>query len=213
MANSNSDIFEFRKLEASFFEPDPEYLKRSLANSQNIRDHIDRTPGKSLYIITGVKIARGARSVIRAEQAVGMDVRLGADATMFTGVPVQGGPAFSFENARGEVFQFGGSSDFVFAYRLLRIIPKPKGDFKTKRHEKGAETMETSGDYKQDVDRDHEPEPTTATRNVGDMQMDLDSSDFGTMPELLPFEVDYMVLKDDIDGGECVFVIPTEDED
>jgi hypothetical protein len=56
LANSNSDIFEFRELETSFFEPDPEYLKRSLANSQNIRDHIDRTPGNSLYMITGVKI-------------------------------------------------------------------------------------------------------------------------------------------------------------
>ncbi|KUJ11255.1 uncharacterized protein LY89DRAFT_536265, partial [Mollisia scopiformis] len=137
-ARDNTDLLEFRELEASFFEPDNEYLQKSVENSQKIRDHINKTPGKSLYMVTGVKIAHGARSIIQVRNAVGVDVKLGVDATPFTGVPVQGGPSFKIQDAHGERFQFEGSSDFVFAYRLLRIIPKPKGVFKIKRHEKGA---------------------------------------------------------------------------
>ncbi|KAF8856771.1 hypothetical protein BDZ45DRAFT_803907 [Acephala macrosclerotiorum] len=210
-ARENNHILEFRELEASFFEPDNEYLQQSVAKSEIVRDHINKTPGKSLYMVTGLKIARGARSIVQMRQAVGLDVKVGADALPFTGVPVQGGPAFKIDNALGARFQFDGSSDFVFAYRLLRIIPKPHGVFKVKRHEKGAEILGNDDQYLED--KDHQDELQPAAMDVEISAVELDSLDYGALPTTLPFEVSSTAVKDDADDTSCMFIVPNTKED
>lgn len=209
-AQENSDILEFQELEACFFEPDDDYLQKSVHSSQKIKEHINKTPGKSLYMVTGLKIAHGARSIISNKHAVGLDLKLGVDAGPFTGAPVQGGPTFKIMDARGEMFQFQGSSDFVFAYRLLRIIPKPKGVFKVKRHEKGAETLGNEDHYVED--KAHEDEPTFEEMDVDITAVELDNSDYGSLPKTLPFDVNEIVAQDEVDGAYCAFIIPSEEE-
>lgn len=212
-AVKNSRIMEFRELEATFFEPDDEYLRDSVEKSAKVKKHIHETPGKSLYMVTGVKVARGAKSIVRARKAVGVTAKLGVDASNFSGVPVQGGPAFKTENSKAEHFQFGGSSDFVYAYRLLRIIPKPRGVFKTKRFEKGAETLGNHAEFTEDVDRIDDDESSPREMIVKITDVELDTSDYGALPSTLPFDATSMLLDDELDDGECMCILPSADED
>ena len=218
-ARENSDVLEFRELEASFFEPENDYIQRSVAASKEIKEHLKKTPGKSLYIITGVKVARGAKRIVHANRSGGIEASIALDATPFIGAPIQLGPRFEFENARHEKFRFEGSSDFIFAYRLSRIIPKPHGTFETKKHERGAQTLrnESSDEYVEDVDEDHEANEASNATDVKIIGYMLDSSDYGANPATLPFEAESMIVKDELDDqlgdNACTFIIPNTQED
>lgn len=209
-ATENSHVLQFRELEANCFEPENEYLQESVASSEAVRTHIKKTPGKSLYMVTGVKIARGARSVLQEKQAMGVNARFGVDAKAFIGVPAAGGPQIKSESTHHEKVQFGGSNDFVFAYRLLRIIPKPHGVIKKKQFEAGANTLSNDDGHVEDASGVEEGEPESGTQDVEDSTVELDRSDYGSTPATLPFEVDTKtVVEDELDDDvDCVFIIP-----
>ncbi|KAN0108874.1 hypothetical protein V8E51_008616 [Hyaloscypha variabilis] len=107
----HSQIFQFRELEANCFEPEDKYLIDSIANSEKIRDHIQKSPGKSLYMVTGLKIAHGAKIVLQEKQGHGLNAKLGVDATVLTGGPVKGGPAFMINNSQHTKIEIGGSKE------------------------------------------------------------------------------------------------------
>lgn len=156
-------------------------------------------------MVTGVKIARGARSIVQAKQAVALDVKIGAGATPFIGVPVHGGPAFKIENAWGERFQFGGSSDFVFVYRLLRIIPKAHGVFKVKKHKKCAKTLGNNDQYLEDKDYQDKLQP--AVMNVEISAVKLDSLDYNAMRTTFLFKVSLTAVRNNVDDTSCIFIV------
>jgi hypothetical protein len=211
-ATKNSHILQFRELEANCFEPENDYLQESVLSSETIQTHIKKTPGKSLYMVTGVKIARGARSVLQEKQARGVNARFGVDATGFTGVPAQGGPQFKVEATHHEKVQFGGSKDFVFAYRLLRIIPKPHGVIKKKRFEAGATTLTNDDAYIEDADQAEDGELESEGQVVELTTVELDRSDYGSTPDTLPFKVDTQdAVEDELGDTDCVFIIPKTD--
>ncbi|KAF6835933.1 hypothetical protein CPLU01_04036 [Colletotrichum plurivorum] len=121
-----------------YFLPDEEYLARALEDAGvqayfHVNNH-----RKPVYLITGVKIARGASvstesSVERLAQA-----EVKADATGF-GASVEVGPETSWESAARRTVSYGGSSDYIFAYQLTRIKPKKGGRAsKSQSYVKGA---------------------------------------------------------------------------
>lgn len=210
----HSHILQFRELESTCFEPENNYLMDSVASSETIRTHIKKTPGKSLYMITGVKIARGARSILQEKKARGLGAKSGVDATAFTGAPIQGGPDFKIETAHYEKVQFGGSKDFVFAYRLLRIIPKRSGVIKKKRYEAGTTTFGNDDEFVEDRDQREETIPELAAEPAEFTATELDRSDYGAMPTTLPFEAEARkVMEDELDDTDCLFIIPQTGED
>lgn len=92
--------------------------------------------GKPIYIITGLKIARGGAQA-RSGQAQRVGAGLGAevDATVFSGVPITTGPEIRAARRSGKGASWEGGSDFVFAFRVRKVLVgrgdavKKEGDY------------------------------------------------------------------------------------
>ncbi|SPO02495.1 uncharacterized protein DNG_05168 [Cephalotrichum gorgonifer] len=116
--------FTFETLETVEFIPTTEFLQETLATSPLAVDFLTRSRfRKPLYVVTAVKIARGAcvaetsRSISR-----GAEVGVGVDGTLVGGALVSLGPEIRAGRANGESGSFAGSSDFVFAFQLRKIV-------------------------------------------------------------------------------------------
>jgi hypothetical protein len=131
------DVYKFERLDTHFFVPDEEYVRRSL-QSGGVRGYIDATKyRKPVFMVTGVKIARGATVTSKNVKECGGMLKIGVDGTM-VGAPVSGGPKVESTMTRTEKVEFGGSSDYVFAYRVVRIKLKRSGDVSQDDYTKGA---------------------------------------------------------------------------
>lgn len=209
-ATEHGETLEFQQLETIFFEPDDRFLEQSVTSNEKIREYISKNPRKSVYMITGLKIARGAKCGEHAKNGVGLTAKLGVGATAFTGVPMQGGPDFKFQKARHEKYRFEGSEDFIFAYRLKRIIVTYKGNIKGKRYEKGAETLASDDRLIREVDLSDDDEPETTAQGADEegeiASVYLDNGDFGA--KNVPFQVDSVDVRDEFDDENCLLIIP-----
>ncbi len=96
------------EIQAIFREPD---VQKCLKDSR-FRDN--------LYMITGIKIARGADVAISKIRARGGNLNFGVDMTPF-GVPIKVGPQVELSREMGQSLEEKHTSDFVFAYRLREI--------------------------------------------------------------------------------------------
>ena len=68
-----------------------------------------------VFIITGVKVARSAKSVNSHDNKKGVDVQAMVDVTP-SGIPVQVGPKVEWKAEGKSETSFKGGDDFVFAY-------------------------------------------------------------------------------------------------
>ncbi|KAF3923761.1 hypothetical protein ABW20_dc0110710 [Dactylellina cionopaga] len=92
--------------------------------------------GDNLYMITGVKIARGGDGSLSESKNFGIGNGAELDATA-VGVPVGVGGQISYSKGAHGNQGFGSTGDFVFAYRVREIFYR-KGVLKTKEFNKGA---------------------------------------------------------------------------
>jgi hypothetical protein len=113
-------------------EPTPAYVKASAAS---VSAEILKS-GDSLYMITGVKIARGGEGSNTESKNFGADTTVSVDATA-AGAPIEVGEQVSCSRGAHNNQGFGSTGDFVFAYRVREIFYK-KGVLKTKEYNKGA---------------------------------------------------------------------------
>jgi hypothetical protein len=113
-------------------EPTPAYVKASVAS---VSAEILKS-GDNLYMITGVKIARGGEGSTRESNNVSTDTKVGVDATAAV-APVDAGAQVSYSKGAHNGQGFGSTGDFVFAYRVREIFYK-KGVLQTKEYNKGA---------------------------------------------------------------------------
>jgi hypothetical protein len=137
--SSNAEqIFVFDFLETREFSPSQDFLQRTLAASPLAVDILNRSRlRKHVYMITAVKIARGAQAKIVASRSHTGDLKATIDGTL-TGAPVNLGPEFRGEARRVETCGFDGSSPFVFAFRLRRIMVHRSGQITQDEYTKGA---------------------------------------------------------------------------
>ncbi|KAL8713034.1 MAG: hypothetical protein Q9220_002894 [cf. Caloplaca sp. 1 TL-2023] len=114
------DIYEFNEMETQFFEPTAEYVAQSMALAA-VTQYIRKTGfKKNTYMITGLKIVRGAKVASERRRRLGGDVQVGIGGAS-SGLPVQVGPDLSGKRSKVDKESFGESSDFVFAMRLREI--------------------------------------------------------------------------------------------
>lgn len=76
---------------------------------------------ESLYIITGIKIAKGATVNEEAFQSLGFRLATTVDLTALGGVPVKVGPQVNVDKSDPERLEYNIEEDFVFAYRLEEL--------------------------------------------------------------------------------------------
>ncbi|KAI1453626.1 hypothetical protein F4805DRAFT_442881 [Annulohypoxylon moriforme] len=135
---SSMEDHKFNSLETRYFLPDDEYISQALEDTgvqAYFQVHNWRKP---VYLITGIKIARGASVSTESNTERSVQAELKADATG-AGVPVEVGPEASWESKNKRGISYGGSTDYIFAYQLTSMKPKKGGrEFASKDYVKGA---------------------------------------------------------------------------
>ncbi|KAH7417512.1 hypothetical protein BKA64DRAFT_740007 [Cadophora sp. MPI-SDFR-AT-0126] len=125
-SNNTSDDFTFDTLETTQFVPSEEYLQ-TVVTSPAVRRYLEKSRmRKSVYVVTGIKVVRGAKGKSGRERGVGGEVGVSVDGTIWSGglVPVGGGPSVSSQHDRKASESWEGSSDFVFAFRVSKVSVK-----------------------------------------------------------------------------------------
>lgn len=113
-------------------EPTTAYVEASVAS---VSAEILKS-GDNLYMVTGVKIARGGEGSNKESKNVGVENETGVDLTT-SGAPVEVGTQVSYSKGAHNNQEFGSTGDFVFAYRVREVFYK-RGVLKTKEYNKGA---------------------------------------------------------------------------
>lgn len=126
-----------RLLETQVFQPDDTYIYVSLQDS-DVQEYLDASWfEKPVYMITGLKIARGAS----AETAKEVEYQVQGETSVNVapaGVPGTAGPSGKSVSRSRETAGFTGASDFIWAYRLIRIFKRKDDNVSQESYNKGA---------------------------------------------------------------------------
>lgn len=124
---ANSDVktftqYKFRDLETIYFNPNPSYVEDAVKKPAVLACLKKCAYKLPLYMVTGLKIVRGPGAAMtqRKTQEYGGHAGIGISAPFGTPYVLDTGDVSGRQASRQET-TFGGSSDFVFAYRLSRI--------------------------------------------------------------------------------------------
>ncbi|KAI6089779.1 hypothetical protein F4821DRAFT_52744 [Hypoxylon rubiginosum] len=135
---SSMEDHKFANLETKYFLPEDEYLALAIKDTgvqAYLQVHNWRVP---VYLITGIKIARGASVSTESSTDRSAKAEVKMDATS-ADVPVEVGPEASWESKKKSGTSYGGSTDYIFAYQLMEMRPKKGGKpSSNKTHVKGA---------------------------------------------------------------------------
>jgi hypothetical protein len=136
--HDSGTVYDCQRLDTQRFQPDNDYIWRSLQNAR-VQNYIKRAWfGKPVYMITGIKVARGVTAESLESKQYGGTVKVGVDGTP-VGVPITVGPKASSSSEHIEAISWGGSSDFVLCYSLSKIRSrKNDGTFTEGVFNKGA---------------------------------------------------------------------------
>jgi hypothetical protein len=130
------DAYEFGRLDIEFVDPGREKIEEAMRAASQVDAYIKSSEFSSpVYMITGVMIARGAAIAETRSNELGTHMRAGFDGTP-AGAPAGGGPEVTLSSKSVDGVSYGGSSDFVFAYRLREIVYE-KGFMQSKPYYEG----------------------------------------------------------------------------
>lgn len=172
---------------------------RKLFEDDGVQQEIKNSRfGSNLYLITGIKIARGAEVAISKVRSRGGNLHFGVDTTAL-GVPIKVGPDLENERSRGQGLTEKIKHEFVFAYRLRELRYRRKQVEGQKQYDKG-DLMGHGQDSKESDSEDDEEggEPELTYLENADVKGDV-------------WELDPSKVMDD--DGEEVRVVRFEDED
>jgi hypothetical protein len=128
------DIFKIETVKTTIFMPTNQYLAESIAAGPQVQSALNRTVFRaSLYIVTGVKIATGAKF----SQSTSTDKSGQLEATADTGQGVSAGGSASAAKDYSKAVSFEQSDPFVFAFQLRKILYKKKKVFGTDAYNNG----------------------------------------------------------------------------
>ncbi|KAK0761360.1 hypothetical protein N5P37_006310 [Trichoderma harzianum] len=135
-SRQHSEQWAFEKLQTISFAPKLAYITKCLEDD-GVRNFLWTNKPyfgtSNLYMITGIKVAYGASSVVQYAKKKGIALRLGSG---FTGNHI--GPEFSRNDEIGVSQSQGGADPFVFAFRLRRIKLSLSGEVGHEQYSKGA---------------------------------------------------------------------------
>ena len=196
-STATSDRWVFDRLETEYIEPDEAYVNLN-AQVPIVKEYLSKNGrlGKSVYMITGVKIARGARAVRKEADEIGGEAKVSLNAALALGAPVEVGPKLGASIRREGARGFGGSSDFVFAYRLRKIFVRFSSRIRSKEMTGGKleghdfDVSDSSAEDEEDEEGSYEIE-----------SISLDSRDLGS--DYLPVGYSGTRVRDEADDVEC----------
>lgn len=121
---AKDEVLSVARLDTEFFMPSLEYVKLAV-EAPSVRAFCRATRGRlSMFLITGIKVARGASASVVRTRTVGGGVKGSPGTTtgqVELGVSVQGAML------KEDDMSFEDASDFVLAYRVARVRMKNDG--------------------------------------------------------------------------------------
>lgn len=193
------------ELDTQFFEPNDDYVARS-AGRDKVKEYLQQHPFKPIFMITGLKIVRGAKYSSTTSTYVEGAAQVGFDASVFSGVPVQAGPKMKVTKSRAEQMWFDGSADFIYAYRLQRVIVTwRRRTIKNNLYSVGANTL-SHGDDLEEENEEVIDEDIEGDAEIEDIS--LDDCDYGSVKPI-PSEFELRQAIDEEDGVDCQVLIKT----
>lgn len=121
--SSDEEGLLFECLETTQFIPTKPYLQ-ACVESDNVRQFLETSWfRKPVYVITGIKVVRGAQANTQKSRGVTGTLGVEVDGTLVTSgvVPVSGGPELEASVSKKSKASWAGSSDFVFAFRVSKV--------------------------------------------------------------------------------------------
>ncbi|RFU75779.1 major facilitator superfamily mfs-1 [Trichoderma arundinaceum] len=138
---SDEDVYHFRGIDTIYFKPSQAYMEESM-NKDAVKEHLVGSGDDHVYMVTGLKTARGPSVKMSKSHKNTFVGELGVHEP--GGLPIEFGPRF---NASKEVRQeqgFEDSTDFIIGIRINKLMYKkhwltraPQG-LHTKEYNKGA---------------------------------------------------------------------------
>ncbi|KAK7417848.1 hypothetical protein QQX98_004323 [Neonectria punicea] len=132
---SQDEELSVRLLETQYFNPSPKYMDNSI-NLPSVKAFRkasrDRLP---VFLVTGIKIARGASASIVRGKSVDSSVQASIVGGASGLVEIE--PSVRGQWTTQREMSFRGSSDFILAYRVTKLMWK-KGEVKGKAYTSGA---------------------------------------------------------------------------
>ncbi|KAK4144817.1 uncharacterized protein C8A04DRAFT_27544 [Dichotomopilus funicola] len=117
-----TSTFRFAESETREFAPTPDFVRACLAASPDALEVLAHARFRNpLYMVTAVKVVRGAQVEVGRVREGGVEFKVGVDATML-GAPVTLGPEVNVVRGREESAAFDAAGEFVFAFRLRKIV-------------------------------------------------------------------------------------------
>ncbi|KAI0850771.1 hypothetical protein F5Y00DRAFT_260221 [Daldinia vernicosa] len=125
---SEGEAFSFDRIETTQFFPSKDYLQRCI-EAEPVRRYLDKSRyRKPVYIITGIKTVTGAKAKSFKSRGIGGSLGTEVDGTVWSGgtVPISSGPTIDVNHGRNTDMSWEGSSDFVFAFRVRKVLVEKK---------------------------------------------------------------------------------------
>jgi hypothetical protein len=135
--HDSDEVYKCATLETDYFRADKKYIWESLQNEEVKAYFEDNWFKNPLYMITGLKIAKGFSVETKDTKSNGIDTIAGVDLTA-EGVPLQVGPKVKLVVSKKENVSFKEGADCVFAYQAIRIRPKRNDKFREEDFNRGA---------------------------------------------------------------------------
>ncbi|RFU35432.1 hypothetical protein B7463_g888, partial [Scytalidium lignicola] len=126
--DGDKDLYAFDRLETTQFFPNETYLQKCI-EAEPVHRYLDKSRyRKPIYVITGLKTVTGARAKSLRARTVSGSFGVEVDGTVWSGgsVPVGGGPHIGGKKETKIATSWEGSSDFVFAFRVRKVLVERK---------------------------------------------------------------------------------------
>lgn len=138
----HESALDMAAMETTYFSPTVEYVREAV-QAEEVRAFLRKKHWlvlkRPVYMITGLKIARGAKAATKMLRETGVHAQVSVDLSAVTGgVPISVGPKLGHDRERGEQMNWNAGDDFIFAYRLRKIVLKKGVEVKSEMLVKGA---------------------------------------------------------------------------
>ncbi len=192
------DTFTIEKVDTTFFVPSTAYLQKSL-NAPEVKEYLKASRWKKVvYLVTGLKVARGVSVMQARKKNTAGSASLGLDG-MPVGVPINVGSEVDISKKIEGSLSFDDSSDCVFAFRLRKISYKKGIVVKSEQFNQG--TM-----FGDDDDGDGDEAANPHSKDAVQL-LELAEEDTGVLDFLGKQASREM---DDEQDEECMWVIPAK---
>ncbi|KAJ8122452.1 hypothetical protein ONZ43_g1362 [Nemania bipapillata] len=119
--NKEEITYQFRSEDTEYFTPTTKYIKESM-NMEDVNDWLDGANYIPVYMVTGLKIARGPSISITRDSQWKPQIQLGVNQPC--GVPIDIGPRAGLDEMGGETIGWEDSDDFIVGIRVVKVIYK-----------------------------------------------------------------------------------------